>query len=254
MMLVDGLRLAVGTLTAVPVPAPRRVDSRVAAAAMVLAPVAVLPLAALACGVVAAGQALGLFPLLTAVLAVAVTALGSRGLHLDGLADVADGLSSSYDRQRALEVMQRGDVGPSGVAVLVLVLLAQVAALAGAVAAGHGVLAAAAGVLAGRLVLAGCCARGIPAARPGGLGATVAGTVPRWLAVVVLAAGIVLAGAASLLEGLPPWRGALAVVVAIGFAAVLLARCIRRLGGITGDVLGGCVEVATLGALLALAG
>lgn len=251
-MLADAVRLAVGTLTAVRVPAPRRVDARVAGTAMLLAPVAVLPLAAAAAGVVAAGQALGLFPLLTAVLAVAVTVLGSRGMHLDGLADTADGLSSSYDRARALEVMRSGDVGPSGVAAVVLVLAGQIAALAGAVVAGHGVLAAAVGVLASRLVLAPCCVRGIPAARPGGLGSTVAGTVPRAAAAVVLAAGAGLAGAAGLAVGLPLWRGALAVVVGAALAAVLLTRCVRRLGGITGDVLGGCVEVAALGLLATL--
>lgn len=249
---MNSLLLAVGTLTAIPVPAPRRVEAREAAGAMLLAPVAVLPLAALAAGVVAAGQALGAFPLLTAVLTVGVTALGTRGMHLDGLADTADGLSASYDPQRALDVMRRGDVGPSGVAAVVLVLLGQVAALTAAVAAGHGVFAAATGVLAGRVVLAACCARGIPAARPGGLGSTVAGTVPRWAAAVALAVAMVLAGAAGLLADLPPWRGALAVVVGAGLAGVLLARCVRRLGGITGDVLGACVEAATLGALITL--
>lgn len=252
-MLLDAGRLAVGTLTAVPVSAPRRVDARVAGAAMLLAPLAVLPLAAASAGVVAAGQALGLFPLLSAVLAVAVVVLGSRGMHLDGLADTADGLSSSYDSARALDVMRKGDVGPSGVAAVVLVLLGQVAALTGAVVAGHGVLAAAVGVLASRLVLALCCARGIPAARPGGLGSTVAGTVPRVAAAAVLVVGAGLAAAASLLEDLPPWRGALAVVIGAALAGALLVRCIKRLGGITGDVLGACVEVAALGVLVAFA-
>lgn len=250
---MNALLLAVGTLTAIPVPAPRKVDARVAGAAMLLAPLAVLPLAAAAAGVVAAGEALGLFPLLTAVLAVSVGVLGSRGMHLDGLADTADGLSASYNRARALEVMRRGDIGPSGVAAVVLVLVVQAAALAGAVVAGHGVFAAAAGVLAGRLVLAPACVRGIPAARPGGLGSTVAGTVPRGVAAVALAAGMGLAAAASLLTELPPWRGALAVVAGLLLAGLLLARCVRRLGGITGDVLGACVEASTAGALIVLA-
>lgn len=253
---MDPLRLAVGTLTAIPVPAPRRVDRRVAGAAMLLAPVAVLPLAVLAAGVVALGEWLGVFALLTAVLAIAAGVLGSRAMHVDGLADTADGLSAGYDRARALEVMRRGDTGPSGVAAVVLVLLGQVAALAGAIAAGgmaQGVLAAACAVLASRLVLALCCVRGVPAARPGGLGATVAGSVPPWAAAAVLAAGAGLAGAAGLLAGLPLWRSALAVVVGVAAAGLLLARCVRRLGGITGDVLGGCIEVAALGVLVSFA-
>ncbi|MPY84601.1 MAG: adenosylcobinamide-GDP ribazoletransferase [Actinophytocola sp.] len=249
----DALRLAVGTLTAFPVPPPRQVDGDVARRAMLLAPVAALPLAMLAGAVVLSGDAVELPPLLTATGAMGAMALATRGMHLDGLADTADGLGASYDRERALDVMRRGDVGPMGVATVVLVLLAQVAALAGAVAAGHGVFAAVAGVLAGRLVLGVCCLRKVPAARPEGLGAAVAGSTPLWQVAVVLALGVALAAAGGVLAGLPPWRGAVAVLLAVAACGVLLWRCVRRLGGITGDVLGACVEAATLGALLALA-
>jgi adenosylcobinamide-GDP ribazoletransferase len=51
----------------------------------------------------------------------------------------------------------------------------------------------------------------------------------------------------------PWWRGLVAVILGYAAAGILLALCIRRLGGITGDVLGGCVEVAVTGAFLALA-
>lgn len=249
----DALRLAVGTLTAIPVPPPHQVDTDVARRAMLLAPLAALPLAALACAVVLAGDVVGLPPLATAVLAVGSVALGTRGMHLDGLADTADGLGASYDRERALDVMRKGDVGPMGVATVVLVLLAQVAALAGAIAAGHGVFAAVVAVLAGRLVLGICCLRAVPAARPGGLGAAVAGSTPVWQVAAVLAVGAVLAALGGVAAGLPPWRGVLAVLLALAASGTLLWRCVRRLGGITGDVLGACVEAATLGALLALA-
>lgn len=258
----DPVWLSVGTLTALTVPAPGIVDARVAGRAMLLAPVAVLPLALAAAGVVAGADALGLPALLAAVLAVGVVALGTRGLHLDGLADTADGLSragrggalgASYDRARALEVMRKGDVGPMGVATLVLVLLGQVAALAAAVAAGHGIFAVVAMVLLSRLVLAGCCAHGVPAARKEGLGGTVAGTVAQWQAAVALAAGVALTAVGALAADLDWWRGALAAVVGIAFAAVLVARCVQRLGGVTGDVLGASVEAAALGVLLALA-
>jgi adenosylcobinamide-GDP ribazoletransferase len=247
---LDSLRMAVGTLTAVPVPAPTMIDRRVAGGAMVLAPLAAVPLAVLAGAIVLGGNAVGLPVPASAGLAIGAVALGSRGLHLDGLADTADGLGASYDRARALEVMRRGDSGPTGVATLVLMLIVQCAALAGAISAGHGVVAAVVGVLAGRCVLSACCARGVPPARPEGLGATVAGSVAVPVAVVVF---VLAAGLASLSPGVPWWRGLVAITVGYAAAGILLALCVRRLGGVTGDVLGGCVEVAVTGAFLALA-
>ncbi|MEC3982207.1 adenosylcobinamide-GDP ribazoletransferase [Amycolatopsis sp. H20-H5] len=248
--LSDSARLAVGTLTTVRVPAPTVINRRVAGAAMTLGPLAALPLAVVAGLVIAGGQAVGLPELASAGLALGAVALGSRGLHLDGLADTADGLGASYDRVKALDVMRRGDSGPTGVATLLFVLLVQCGALAGATAAGHGIAAVVVAVVAGRCVLSLCCARGVPSARPDGLGATVAGSVP---AVTAVAVFVLAAGLAALSPGLPWWRGALAVVLAYGVAGVLLIRCVRRLGGITGDVLGGCVEVAVATALVTLA-
>ncbi|QKV81629.1 adenosylcobinamide-GDP ribazoletransferase [Amycolatopsis sp. Hca4] len=236
--------MAVGTLTTVPVPAPRVIDRRVAGGAMLLAPLAALPLAVVAGLVVAAGQAAHLPALATAALALGAVALGSRGLHLDGLADTADGLGASYDRAKALDVMRRGDSGPTGVATLVLVLLVQVGALTAA-----NPVTAAAGVLVGRCTLSMACARGVPTARPDGLGATVAGSVPR---VAAIAVGLAAAGLAVLLPGLPWWRGPLAVLLSYAVAGALLWRCTKRLGGITGDVLGATVETAVATALVAL--
>ncbi|WP_310971213.1 MULTISPECIES: adenosylcobinamide-GDP ribazoletransferase [unclassified Amycolatopsis] len=240
----DAARMAAGTLTTVPVPAPRVIDQQVAGRAMVLAPLAAIPLAAAAGGIVWAGNAAGLPSLATAALALGAVALGSRGLHLDGLADTADGLGASYDRAKALDVMRRGDSGPTGVATLVLVLLVQVGALTAA-----NPFTAAAGVLVGRCTLSMACARGVPTARPEGLGATVAGSVARAAAIAV---GLAAAGLAALLPGLPWWRGPLAVALAYAVTGALLWRCTKRLGGITGDVLGAGVEAAVATALVAL--
>ncbi|MFD9895952.1 adenosylcobinamide-GDP ribazoletransferase [Amycolatopsis sp. NPDC059027] len=242
--------MAVGTLTTVPVPAPRVIDGRVAGAAMVLAPLAAVPLAVIAGLVVAAGDALGLPAIAVAALALGAVALGNRGLHLDGLADTADGLGASYDRSKALDVMRRGDSGPTGVATLVFVLLVQAGALTGAISHGHGVTAVVLAVLSGRCVLSLCCARGVPSARPEGLGATVAGSVPIVAAVLVF---VLAAGVSAVAPGLPWWRGPLAVALGYVVAALLLARCVQRIGGVTGDVLGGCVEVAVAAALLTTA-
>ena len=249
-VLGDGLRLAVGTLTVLPVPAPRRTDRPVAAVAMVVAPGAVLPVAVAAGLVVWTGLTLELPSLVTATLAVATLALGSGALHLDGLADTADGLAVQGDAARRLEVMRRGDVGPVGAVSLVLVLLLQVGALAGSIGGSEPTEAAVllvVGVAASRAVLPLACVRGLAAARGSGLGATVAGSVP-WSAGAGVLVGVALV--AGLLLG---WPGAVAVLVAVAAAAVLLLRCRRRIGGITGDVLGACVEVALAAYLVVLA-
>ncbi len=261
----DAVRLAVGTLTAVPVPAPVTVDRRRAGLAMLLAPAVGLLVPGAAAAVVAAlAGRLGLSTLPAAVLAIGTVALADRGLHLDGLADTADGLAASYRRERSLEVMRSGSVGPAGAVALVLVLGVQISALAEALA-GTGPLAVAVAVMAGRSALPLACVRGVPAARPEGLGATVAGSVPRWQAAAALAltcvVGAALAAGAAALAWAPgatdgigaAIRAAGAVLAAWLVAAVVVRRACTRFGGVTGDVLGAVVELGTAAALVVLA-
>jgi adenosylcobinamide-GDP ribazoletransferase len=247
-VLVDGLRLAVGTLTVVPVTPPRAVGPPVAVVAMALAPLAAIPVAATGAAAVYVGDALALPPMLTGTVAVAALALATGALHLDGLADTADGLATPGARDRRLEVMRRGDVGPAGTAALVLVLLTQVGALAGVLGARGATTAAVTLVLAvvvSRASLTLACVRGIPAARPDGLGTGVAGTVP---VVIVALVSLVVATVAGALHGTRGLAGALAAAVAVG---LVLFRARRTIGGVTGDVLGACVEVALTAYLLA---
>ncbi len=69
-------------------------------------------------------------PLLAAALSTVATVLLTGGFHEDGLADVADGLGGSSDRQRALDIMKDSRVGAFGALALVLALLGKVAVLA----------------------------------------------------------------------------------------------------------------------------
>ncbi|EFH31776.1 cobalamin synthase [Streptomyces pristinaespiralis ATCC 25486] len=93
------------------------------------------PLAGLVVGLSAAAAGgllalLGSGPLLAAVATAAVPAVLTRGLHLDGLADTADGLGSGKPAEDALRIMKQSDIGPFGVITLLSVPLGQVAALA----------------------------------------------------------------------------------------------------------------------------
>lgn len=239
-----GLRLAVGLLTVVPVRPPEQIGRPEARTAMLLAPVAVLPVALAAAGLGWVATVLGLPAVLAGTLVVATLALGTRAMHLDGLADTTDGLGSGKDAPAALEIMRRGDVGPMGTVALVLVLLAQAVGAGAVLARPGGWLLLLLLVCGSRVALASGCAAGVPAARSDGLGALVAGSVPvaaaaaGWLALV----GLWLA--ADLATGRPwgvPAAGGALAALACGW---LLRRCVRRLGGITGDVLGALVEVA----------
>ena len=249
----NGFRLAVGTLTVLRVRPPTVVDRAVAGRAMMLAPVAALVPAVAALAVVLAGSWAGSPPPVIGALSVGALALASRGLHLDGLADTADGLASGYDRERALAVMRSGDVGPAGAATLLVMVLAQAAAVAALAVGWRGAVVVAAAVVTSRGALTVCCARPVPSARPQGLGATVAGTVPVTWAVAATAASASGLGLVVALVGLPWWAGPLAVLLGLGAAGILLRRCVQRLGGVTGDVLGACVEVALTTSLVVLA-
>lgn len=250
-VLTDGLFLAVGTLTAVRVPAPGRVDRPVARAAMTLAPLAVLPLGVLAAAVGALTHWWP--PGVVAALVVGAMALATRGLHLDGLADTADGLAASYDRDRALTVMRRGDTGPAGTAAVVLVLAVQILAAAAILAQPGGWLVVGVAVCVSRLALWAACSTWLPSARPDGLGATVAGTLPAALTILAPVLGATALAGVAALTGRPWWIGLLAAGLAVASVAAVLIRCRRRLGGITGDVLGAVIETAVAAVLVGLA-
>ena len=251
-MALESLRLAGGFLSVLPVRAVPDPGPRTVSRAMVLAPLAVLPLAALAGLVAWAASTAGLPGLVRGVLVVGTLALGTRAMHLDGLADTVDGFGASWDRARALEVMRRGDVGPMGAVALVLVLGLQVTGLA-ALGGPGGAVAVALVVCASRGALALACRRGVPAARPDGLGRVVASSVGSLgLAVGVLLL-LVLATGAAVVADRPWWQGLLAGALAVGVVVVLVRHAVRRLGGISGDVLGATVEAAAATLVVVLA-
>jgi adenosylcobinamide-GDP ribazoletransferase len=282
---VKGLALALSWLTVLPVRAGAP-DARTAAAALRWAPL-VGGLVGAATGAVAVGLvALGVPTAAAGLLAVGFAGLATRGMHLDGLADTADGLGCYGPPERALAVMRDGGAGPFAVVTLLVVVGAQAAALAtlaapASIVTGPAATAAAAGGIpapggavlgagftdvaggtaavlgvvaatalagaAGRAAFLWVARRGVPAARPGGLGATVAGSQHWWVAVAwwlgLAAAGFALAGP----------RGVLAVGLGAAVVAALSWHTARRFGGMTGDVLGAASELATLAALVVLA-
>jgi adenosylcobinamide-GDP ribazoletransferase len=249
-------RVALSLFTVFPVGGGPDLDEAVAARAVYWLPAVGLLLGVVAAGAMVLVQGNGASPyrqLLGAAVALALLGLLTGGLHLDGLADTADGLGSRRPAADALAIMRRSDTGPLGVASLVLVLLIQVTALA---AVPRGLAGAAALVLAvvtGRVGVV--LATGAPAARPGGFGALVAGRTRaggRALTAVLLICATLAGGVA--VGGWPPaLRGAGAALAGLLAGGLLTWVARRRLGGLTGDVFGAIIELTAAVVLLVLA-
>lgn len=170
------------------------------------------------------------------VLVVLAMAGISGGLHLDGLADTADGFLSGRSRERILEIMHDSRIGSMGVLAIVGVLTLKMAALA-SVPPGRRWSALLLMPLAGRTALV-LELNLLSYARATGLGVPFEKHKTRWDAVgaVVLLAGIGYAAAG--------WRGLLAAVgtVAVTGAVSLWSRW--KVGGFTGDTLGAACEIS----------
>lgn len=250
--MTDGLRLALTLLTVARVRGPARLDRRTAGVAISLAPAIGLLLGLAAAAVLAGLGQLTEGPLLPAVCALGALAALTRGLHLDGLADTADGLASYLPAPEARRVMKTPDVGALGLVAVVLVLGVQAAALAACAAAGRGTLSLLLAAVLSRVAVSAACTPRTPAAAPDGLGALVAGTVRP---VLPLLAGVAAVAGAVLWElpGAGAVRPLLAAGVALAAGELLRRHAVRRLGGISGDVLGALVELTTAVVLLVMA-
>jgi adenosylcobinamide-GDP ribazoletransferase len=229
------LLLAIGFLTRLPV------HLITADAADFAGAVRCYPLVGLIVGALVAGAGWlgGLAdPWIGALAALLAWVAVTGALHLDGLADVADGIGAAHgDRTRLLAVMADPHVGSFGVVAIVLQLLAKIVLLHSV--AGEGWLAVVLVPFAARMGPL-VWARWLPPLRPGGLGAQIASAVrPRdlwgWGAVL---AGVCAALPALLLTSL--------LIAAVG------GWLRHRLGGVTGDAHGAGIELVETGLLVAL--
>ena len=186
---------------------------------------------------------------LAAVVAVAVDAAVTGCLHLDGLADAADGLLPAVSRARRLEIMADPRIGAFGAVVLVLVLSLRVTALAVTVARPLVIV----GLWCGSRTMMGVVARTLPYAHADG-GTASAFTGPAGhsaaarygVAAYGMGAAFALAAVGAGAHGL----GVVGAEVVAMLGVVWFAR--RRIGGYTGDVLGAMGVIGETVGLLAL--
>jgi adenosylcobinamide-GDP ribazoletransferase len=182
-------------------------------------------------------------PILTALCIVALGAWITGALHLDGLADTIDGFGGARDRDKVLAIMRDPRTGSFAVVALVLVIGIKANAIAELLRRN---------AYAGLLIAAPALSRWtvaplgwwLPYARQDhGLGAAV--TRSQTLPGVFVTTGVALAisFAAAGTRAVPLWGVATAITACAGMQAR------RRLGGVTGDVFGACVELVETGAL-----
>jgi adenosylcobinamide-GDP ribazoletransferase len=238
---VEEARLALMLLTRLPAgrlaePAPSLAAARWAY------PLVGLVVGALAAAAQAAALAVGLGPLAAAILALTAAALVTGALHLDGLADFADGIGGGRDRAHVLLIMRDSRIGSYGVIALILALGLTATGLADLppeTAPAVILFAAVGSRLAMLLVL-----DRLPPAREDGLGRSASGHAP----------GVWLPGAVAV-AGLALWIGAasLPALAAMAVAALAVWRlALRRIGGQTGDVLGATQVAAEVAGILVL--
>ncbi len=183
-------------------------------------------------------------PAVAAVVTVTADLAFTGLLHLDGLADSADGLLAPMSRQRRLEVMADPATGAFGVGVVVMVLALRIAALA---ALTPSVLLLS-GLWCGSRTVMAVAARREPYARESGLATAFRGGDWRPVGLYGLVGSVSLGA----LAGGRQMEAAVAVGLLAGFGVIRFARA--RVGGFTGDVLGAAgMLTETVGLLVAAA-
>jgi adenosylcobinamide-GDP ribazoletransferase len=231
------LLAGIAFLTRLPVPARMAFDARDVARATLLFPVVGMLIG----GIQAAAGAVLSPPLpapLTAALLLALAALVTGALHLDGLADMADGFGGGRTREDVLRIMRDHAIGAYGAVALILMVAVKLAALSALVAGGRATTALILGACLSRAALVPL-ARFSPYARDdrAGLGAALNEQIGsgEWFGATAVAVGaaLFLAGGWGIVH-----------LAAVATVAWLGARyCRRRIGGITGDTMGATSEI-----------
>ena len=286
--LVEGVTTAFSWLSVIPVRGAqvfdRRTGRRTIAAAPAVAVVPGLAAVALVAALLAAPIVLAAEPgtaalrgVLAGVAIAAAAQLLTRAMHADGLADVADALGSYKDPAGAREILRDPRMGPMAAVTLILVQLTAAASfgvLALATTAkwlpgwspttSHPMLADAVSIasvpdllsgaalltlpfLVGRIAAVMACHHAFPPLTRTGFGFLVAATQPRWAIASWMGLGALVAY----------WAAGGLGVVALGLTLVacwiFVRHCVRRLGGVNGDVLGAIIELGTVFCAFSLA-
>jgi adenosylcobinamide-GDP ribazoletransferase len=232
-------------LSIVPLPRGLQPDERGLGGSLPFFPLVGLLIGA---AVAAADWGLGrLFPVwVTSVLAAILLIAASGGLHIDGLADTADGFFSARPRERILEIMKDSRTGPMGVVAIVSVIALKIALIASVTGSWRWWVLLLTPVAGRSAILIHLTL--LPYARPeGGLAGVFHANRSRghalWALLFLLAAGGLAGG----------WPGLIAGAAAVVLALLVAAWSLRKIGGLTGDTLGAACELTELAPALVAA-
>lgn len=185
-------------------------------------------------------------PVLADALTVVVWVVLTRGLHMEGVADAADGLAHGIHREKALEIMKDPVSGSFAIMAVALVLLLKWA----------GLMSLTPGLKLTGLLIMPVAARWVMVFMMGvGRSARDTESLGRSFVEDIKAGEVLISGLSALVIGvlLMGSFGALIMVGATLWAWLATLYLNRRLGGVTGDVIGAAGELAEVGILLALA-
>jgi len=239
------LRLALSFLTVLPVAPATVVEKGELGRIAAFFPATGWLLGGLLLGGAWVAERIGLNALVTAAVLVAFEAWLTRGLHLDGFADVCDGLGGSDNAERRLAIMKDSATGAFGVSGLICLLLIKTSCLSVLVAdaSGNAILLAATPAAA-RLAMAGLAYKSVYP-RSQGTGHAFVGKVR--------GSDLLVGGITALPIFFAGWAGLVAVVSSHLPAFWLRRKAHRAFGGVTGDVLGASCEMGEAAAWLATA-
>ena len=213
--------------------------------------VAWFPAAGALIGAVVGGAAAGMWhlvpPLVAAAIAVTIGLLLTGAFHEDGLGDVADAFGGGWTVERRLEILKDSRHGTYGVAAMCASIVVRMFALGSLPGPATMFVAAVAAHAMGRVAAVGMAGT-MRMASHDGLGADYGRSTTPLRAAVGCASGLIVVAIAS-----GWWIGPLALAAAIAAVSTgTLAR--RKIGGISGDVLGAAEQVAECLCLVAITG
>jgi adenosylcobinamide-GDP ribazoletransferase len=227
---MKGLITAIQTLTILPIRGKGCEDF---AESLPWFPLVGLLLGSILTGLAYAGRMVQ--PEAMAVLLLIASVLLTRGFHLDGVADCADGFGGGYSRERVLAIMKDSSTGAFGAIALILLLLTKWVALTHLLQTGNVEILLIA--YAGSRALQVEQMVRLPYARQTGTAASfVQGATTRHRLIALVSAGVI----AILLKGI---LGLIYLSLAWIAAFLFGAYCRKRVGGITGDLLGATSEL-----------